>query len=313
MLLHFSENKWERWRGVIYYNRQELLTFIALAVAAYLIYNVLGIKDISLPVAPVSIIGVGLAIFLGFRNSSAYDRWWEARKIWGGIVNASRSWGMQVCNHIQSSELLSKEQTEAARRDLVYRHIAWLYALTLNLRKKMDIQMFSHLLSEEEASKLSEYKNIPAQLINNQAKELESLYKRNSHNDFRHRDLHELLVEFYALQGKAERIKNTVFPFYYNYFTKVFLWLFLIILPLALVDTMSWEFIPLSVAISFVFHILDKSGNITEEPFEGRAADTPMISLCRTIEIDLRQMLNETVLPEPNPPKFTRFNAAYLD
>ena len=313
MLLHYAENRWLRARGVIFYNRYAIAAFAALALVAYVLYNILGITDMCLPIAPVSIIGVGLAIFLGFRNSSAYDRWWEARKIWGGIVNYSRSWAMQVTSFIQPSEHMDAAAVRRVRKRLVYRHIAWLYALAMHLRKNLDLPALRPFLDDADFERLPTFRNVPAQLNNLQSKELEEVYRLGGSNNFRHSDLNAILVEFYNLQGRAERIKNTVFPFYYNFFTKVFLWLFLLILPFALVDKMGWESIPLSVAISFVFHILDKSGTVTESPFEGRAADTPMTTLCRTIEIDLRQMLGETELPDPRQPSYTKFKAAYMD
>lgn len=313
MILKYSDKRWQRIYGVIHFNLKDIIWFFVLAIVAYILYNILGIEEVALPIAPVSITGVGLAIFLGFRNSSAYDRWWEARKIWGGIVNTSRSWGMLSTSFIQPSEKMPKVEVDQLHKRLVYRHIAWLYALAMHLRKEMDTAVLKPFLDSEDLEKVNAFKNIPAQLVNLQSKDLETAWAKGTTTDFRHSDLNELLVELYTLQGKAERIKNTVFPYYYNFFTRVFLRLFLIILPFSLVDTMSWAYIPVSVAISFVFHILDKSGTITEEPFEGRASDTPMSTLCRVIEIDLRQMLGETELPAPREPKLTNFNAVYQD
>lgn len=311
MLLHFSTDFKEQVRGIILNNHTPILWFIAFSVTAYVSYHTLGYKQVALPVAPVSIIGVAIAIFLGFRNSSAYDRWWEARKIWGGIVNDSRSWAMEVCNFSEMDT--PSDELKAMRKKLVYRHIAWLYALAMHLRKKMDTSTIEHLLPAEDMEKLASFKNIPVQLTFLQAQDVQRMRRSGYIDDFSRIELNRVLKEFNNLQGKAERIKNTVFPYYYNYFTRLFLWLFLFILPFALVKEMGWESIPLSIAISFVFHILDKSGAVTEEPFEGRASDTPMTTLCRTIEIDLRQMLGETTLPEPNTVKYTRYNAAFLD
>jgi ion channel-forming bestrophin family protein len=284
-----------------------------LATLVYVFYHILHFEQVGLPVAPVSIIGVGLAIFLGFRNSSAYDRWWEARKIWGGIVNYSRTWGMEVTSFIQPVDRLAAPEVNEAKRILIYRHIAWLYAMAMHLRKQMKLETLAPFLNSRDAELVKEFKNIPSQLFNLQSNHVEEIFQKDALNEFKHLELNRKLEEFYNLQGKAERIKNTVFPYYYNYFTRVFLRLFLVILPFALVDEMGWESIPLSVAISFVFEILDKSGTITEEPFEGRAADTPMTALCRTIEIDLRQMLGENELPEPIKPRMTKFGAAFLE
>ncbi|MEM7299156.1 MAG: bestrophin family ion channel [Bacteroidota bacterium] len=131
--------------------------------------------------------------------------------------------------------------------------------------------------------------------------------------NFRHMELANMIKEFYDLQGKAERIKGTIFPYYYNYFTNVFLWLFVICLPFSLVDNMGWGTIPMTIAISFVFTILEKSGAVTEDPFENRAADTPISTITRNIEIDLLEMINSTSIPAALEPKTGKFGVKYLD
>ncbi|GAB5538694.1 MAG: bestrophin family ion channel [Salibacteraceae bacterium] len=285
--------------------------FIAIGSLAYFLYHVLGIEQVALPIAPVSIVGVAIAIFLGFRNSSAYDRWWEARKIWGGIVNTNRSWAMEVTSFVDAG--LEQHELKDECRRLIYRQLAWNSALEMHLRNSMEVNALAEFLDDKELVELANKRNIPSQLLNLQSKHLQRLYRKNVIEDFSRIELNSLLKEFYNLQGRAERINNTVFPYYYNYFTRLFLWLFMAILPFALVDIMEYAIVPLSVAISFVFHILDKSGAITEDPFMGRAADTPMKALCRTIEIDLRQMLGEEDIPGPYPTQYTKYGAAYID
>ena len=120
------------------------------------------------------------------------------------------------------------------------------------------------------------------------------------------------LTKFYYDQGKSERIKNTIFPFYYNFFTRFFLQLFTFCLPFALIGLIDTYFmIPVSVLISFAFDILNKTGKITETPFEGRAADTPLSAISRTIEIDLLQMIGEEDIPEPQQAVEGKFGVKY--
>lgn len=311
MLLYFSKRFSTQVRGIVLNNYRQIIWFVLIATLAFVLYQILGWKRIALPIAPVSIMGVAIAIFLGFRNSSAYDRWWEARKIWGGIVNTSRSWAMEVTSFLETKD--AAPEMEAHKKELIYRHIAWMHSLALHLRKQLDPEEIKPFLNDAEFQKITEFKNVPAQLLNLQSKHLQQLYREDHIEDFSRIELNGVLKELYNLQGKAERIKNTVFPYYYNYFTRLFLWLFLLILPFALVENMGAALIPLSVAISFVFHILDKAGAVTEEPFEGRAADTPMLTLCRSIEIDMRQILGETDLPAPRPIQFTKYKAAFID
>lgn len=220
---------------------------------------------------------------------------------------------MEITSFIQPSEKLPVSEVNRVKKELIYRHISWLYALAMHLRKKMELSQIDEFLTDKDKQLVKGFKNVPSQLVNLQSNQVEEVFQSGGMNEFKHLELNRKLEEMYNLQGKAERIKNTVFPYYYNFFTRVFLNLFMILLPFALVDELGWESIPLSVAISFVFHILDKSGTITEEPFEGRAADTPMTALCRVIEIDLKQMLGEENVPEPVEPKYTKFGAAYLE
>ena len=116
------------------------------------------------------------------------------------------------------------------------------------------------------------------------------------------------LGEFYNLQGKAERIKKTPFPMYYDFFIKVFVFIFVCLLPIALIGilndisgdgSVNWLVIPISVVVAFMFIIIEKTGSFTENPFENNNEDVPLTSLCRTIEIDLREMIHDTNIPEP--------------
>ncbi len=317
MLISFSGKPLLEARGIITHNRTRIFKFTLISFIICFIHEYWDITDMELPVAPVTVLGGGLAIFLAFRNNSAYDRWWEARKIWGGIVNYSRTFGMQVISFSSDANnpniQVSEQELKKWQKQMIYRHIAWLYALTTHLRKQDNWSDLKEYLSDDDMKDLEAYINKPAQLINKQGLELKYAYEKGIIDSFRHIELAEKLEEFYNLQGKSERIKNTVFPYYYNYFTRVFLWLFVLCLPLALVKEMGWLTMPMSIAISFVFSILEKSGNITEEPFENRAADTPMTTISRAIEIDLRQMLGETDLPKPIPVKVGRFDVKYMN
>lgn len=319
MLINFSKNPFKQVIGIAAYNWGRLVVFIVIACIAYgldYMHEHYQWYLVQLPVVPVTILGGALAIFLGFRNQSAYDRWWEARKIWGGIVNYSRSWSTLVLSFSSSRFSdgdVTEEEVKAWQKQMVYRHIGWLHALNMHLRKKYDWEKLDDYISEEELALIKKRSNKPTQIINQQGLNLKVAHEKGIIENFRHMELASVLKEFYNLQGKAERIKNTVFPYYYNYFTRVFLWLFIGCLPFALVETMEWGAIPMSVAISFVFSILEKSGVVTEDPFEGRAADTPISTIVRGIEIDLRQMLGEQETPSPMEATKGRFGVTYLD
>ncbi len=312
MIIRFSNNPLKSFYGVLFYNRKWIFFFLGISTLAYLLYHQFDIKEAKLPVIPVSILGGAVAIFLGFRNSSAYDRWWEARKIWGAIGNDSRTFVMQVLSYSSPNPDKNDEaELKAWQKEMVYRHIGWIYALASHLRKEEYCQELKDWIKEEDKGRLKDKSNIPAQLVLQQGMRIKYALDKGWIEMFRQFEMMGTLSKLYDDQGKSERIKNTVFPYYYNYFTRLFLRLFTILLPFALTPIMGWEVIPVSTAISFVFAILDKTGIITEVPFEGRAADTPMRTLCRGIEIDLREMINDENIPEPEPEEVGKFGVIY--
>lgn len=319
MILKYSDNPFKQILGITFYNRKNILLFTIISIAAVFQYEfgeIFDFEPLTLPVVPVTILGGALAIFLGFRNNSAYDRWWEARKVWGGIVNASRTFGAMICTFSStnfSKGKVGNEEIYSWRNELITRHIGWLYALIMHLRKQNHWDDLEKYLPEKEIDQIRKVHNKPTQLLHRQSERLQDAYDKKIIEDFRHMELANVIKEFYDLQGKAERIKGTIFPYYYNYFTGVFLWLFVTCLPFSLVTDMSWSAIPMSIAISFVFTILEKSGAVTEDPFEGRAADTPITTITRNIEIDLLEMIKSDTIPAPIEPTTGRFGVKYLN
>jgi putative membrane protein len=292
--------------------------------------------NIAIPFLPLSTIGIAVAFYIGFKNNASYDRFWEARKIWGGIVNYSRTWGNQVMSFVSNhfNESISQDEVIELRKELIYRHIAWLNALRLQLRepssfslkRKASVKSLSigsperqhwdeevgGFLCKKDYDELIENKNTATQLIRQQGKDLKKLFEEKKLiESFRHMELMKVLEEFYNLQGKCERIKNTPFPRQYAFFSKIFTWIFILLLPIGLVGQFSemghsfvWLTVPFSVLISWVFITMEIVGDNSEDPFENFVNDVPMTALCRTIEIDLREMLGETDLP----PKVTPVN-----
>ena len=319
MIIKYSDNVFNQIAGIAFYNRANIAVYSivsVLAVTQYELAEVMNYKPVYFPAVPITLLGSALAIFLGFRNNSAYDRWWEARKIWGGIVNTSRTWGALITTFISShhsSKPRSEDEITALKNSLIYRHISWMYALTMHLRKINQWDELTKFIPEREVEDLKRYHNKPCQLLHSQAIELQQTFEKGMIDNFRHIELSEVIKELYDLQGKAERIKGTVFPYYYNYFTKAFLWLFVLCLPFALAPIMEWGAIFMSIAISFVFTILEKSGAITEDPFENRAADTPISTITRNIEIDLLEMINSKTVPAPVEVKVGRFGVQYSE
>lgn len=315
------------WGLIIRYAWKNLVFFTLWAGIIFFAYHFLGWKGIDIPFQPLSIIGIAVAFYIGFKNSQSYDRFWEARKIWGGIVNYSRTWANQVLSLVADDH--------ETKRILIYRHIGWINALRIQLRRPTSFsikengaveRMFKRhgernptcdgireFISDEEFSDLEIRKNVATHLVKLQGLHLKTLLEHHKITEFDKQVFHHTLEEFYNLQGKCERIKNTPFPRQYAYFSTIFTWLFVLLLPFGLLNVFEDELaeiaqsfhpwfiflmIPFSVLISWIFTTMEKVGSNSEDPFEGRVNDVPMTALCRTIEIDLKDMLDEENLPE---------------
>lgn len=286
--------------------------------------------DCSMPIAPLGTIGVAVAFYVGFKNSQAYDRFWEARKIWGGIVNVSRAWGNQVLTFVSSHHAphdVDESDVKNIQRSLIYRQLAWINVLRYQLRRKTpwafvakrgakkymqetDVEAMraeiAELLVDEERQVICAQANGATQVLRWQSEELKQVVENQLTEEFRLISMMGLITEMYALQGKCERIKNTPFPRQYAYFSGVFVLIFIGLLPLGIVgeladrgNPMIWLTVPISVVISWIFWTMESVGDSSEDPFENFINDVPMSALCRTIEIDLRQMLGETDTPPP--------------
>ena len=281
--------------------------------------------NFSFPWQPLSVIGIAVAFYLGFKNNSSYDRTWEARKIWGAIVNDSRSFGAATCSFVQG------EKASEYQKELIYRHIAWMTALRHQLRlsqpwehteerlnklynpnvcedynNKLDKELGKYL-SPAEVSSYDQFGNRASQILKFQSLRLQEMRDEEVFEDFRHMEFFHLIHNLYADQGKAERIKNFPFP---RQYASTALWLTLVfsaLLPFGLLDIFHasspiYGFILcpfVSGLITWIFFLMEKIGDYSENPFEGTYNDVPITSIARSIEIDLREMIADQNIP-PN-------------
>lgn len=288
-------------KGLIKFGWKQCVLFALISSSICLIFLEADFTHIAIPLGTLAILGTAVSIVLGFRNNSAYGRWWEARMIWGGIVNQSRTWAAQVTTCLTPGE---GEQAEAAalEKELIYRHIAYLNALRIQLRQQQVWHEVTPFLPEAEGQQLATWRNQATQINARNAARLRDALDRGWLDPFRHVALLDTVEQFYELQGKCERIKNTPLPRQYSFFTTVFVWIFIVLLPMGFVKELQWWTVPISVLIGWIFMALEQVGRYTEDPFDNFVHDVPMTALCRTIEIDLRQMLGETELPPPIEP-----------
>ena len=284
--------------------------------------------NISLPWLPISVVGTAVAFFIGFKNNQAYDRLWEARKIWGGIVNDSRTWGMRINNLVNP---------EKEKKELIYRHIAWMYAHRIQLLKPTSWEQISdsghvgmnatrfrkiygledlpqnvtfddlqQFLSQEEFNYLKTVSNPATQILNKQSAQIKRLKDEGIIDQFEHLQLEELLRSFFTLQGQNERIKKFPFPRDYSTMSRLFVYAFISLLPFSIIPELMnhgywtiWVSVPVAVLIGMFYIIMEDIGDYNENPYMETPHATPMLSISRTIEIDLREMLKEENIPAP--------------
>lgn len=274
-------------------------------VAASIVYMLHGYHMItfSLPLPLSGILGSALAIFIAFRNQSSYARWWEARTIWGGIINNSRIFARQLIANADHAVALGKVnalEAAAFKQEMIYRQIAFAHSLRLHLRKQQATESFKHLLSEDEYQDILSKQNQPNALLLIQGIRIKEAMHREVLGAFDNISMEPNLATLNNWQGACERIKNTPLLMNYQYFTKLFLYVFIVLLPLCLMGGFSSialqaSIIPLTFVISFMFAVMNKVGELNENPFDNTISDIPMTALCNTIERDLKEMIGESL------------------
>lgn len=311
------------------WTRKSIFWLLLMGTIPTVLYKVFNLTWLTVPWPIVAFLGTATAFIVGFKNQQTYSRTWEARQIWGGAMSASRSWAMMCRDFIDNAD---------RSREIIYRHFAWLTALRYQLRaekswesmiksynkeykqfysipeKEIPIETeLSKYMTTEDIKNLLSKNNAATQLLSLQSSALKKLNDEGLLEHFRFLEMHSMLREFSGHQGKSERIKNFPYPRQYATINTFFVRLFCILLPFALLKEfshlndetpgvlkgyMEWLTIPFSVLISWVYTSLDQVGESTENPFEGNANDIPISQMSRGVEIDIREMLGETDLPE---------------
>lgn len=245
----------------------------------------------------ISMIGIVLSILMGFRISSAYDRWWEARKIWGDVVNSSRSLARQLITFTHQSSL-DKHHLES----LIYRHIAFVYAMGYSLRRQPYNAIIKPFLPEDEYDQVINKSNLPNLLLLHHLFAVKQLEKDGNLTNFEMLKVEDTVSRLTASLGAAERIKNTPFPLPYSYFTSILVHLFALMVPFGMVE-LAVMAIPVSIAVIFIFLAIEQIAIEIQDPFANRENDIPVNAISKMIEIDLKEMLGDLVLPGKKHPK----------
>ena len=273
--------------------RYEMIGLALYTVLVTLIFEVFHVSYLSIPIAVPMIMITVVSLLLGFRSNQAYDRWWEARTIWGAVVNDSRSWARQVSSFIQES--IPGDEMFFFKSALIKRQIAWCISLNKSLRGQEELPALEKLLDQNDLQQLKNYSSIPMGLLLIQAQDLQLAYRNKWINAFQQVELDNTLTRFSNSMGACERIKKTVFPVTYSLYIHFSLMFFFVLLPFSLLEIFQLMTIPMVMATGVVFFLIEKMAVHLQDPFENKPTDTPMNTICSTIERDLRQVINDAV------------------
>jgi putative membrane protein len=318
----------------LFWTRNNIAWLLVPGIVPTALYQLFGLTWLAIPFTIIGLLGTVTAFIITFRNQETYNRTWEARQIWGATMSASRSWVMMCRDFLNDAD---------KSREVIYRHLAWLTALRYQLRTprkwenlnkgynnqykryysipEMETPLEHELIkyiSHEELTSITTAQNKATQLMSLQSNALKKLEQDGLVDEFRFLSMHSALRDFCDHQGRSERIKNFPYPRQYATINLLFVKLFCILLPFGLLGefdklnenmtgllqgNMVWLVIPFSVFVSWVFTSLEQVGESTENPFEGSANDVPISQMSRSVEIDIREMLAETNLPQALHPQ----------
>ena len=296
---------------ILSYIWKDLLYAFVVAFSAWALYTLGGATGLAFNFTPIGVFGSALAIFVAFRNNSAYGRWWEAAQLWSKILASSRVLARLVITFADShshQDNYDAQRSKAFKHQLVYQVIAWAHALRIHLRREDSWQVLQPLLPEKEYALIAQQNNKPYSIHMRMGNHIYQAMANGTLGGFDSFQLEGQLLALSNYQGACERIKEIPLPRQYNFFTRLFVWIFATLLPFGLLGLFSstgftWMILPLSLVISGAFIILEKTGSVNEDPFENKITDVPMTYICNQIERDLKEALGETELPAKVTPE----------
>lgn len=316
------------------WTRGKIYKLAVIGLVPVVLYEVLGLKWLTVPWAIVGLLGTATAFTVGFKNTQTYHRTAEGQKIWTSIIGTSRYWG------VISRDFFTNP---AKTRELLYRHLAWLTVLRYHLRSSRVWESIGHqhnaeyqqyyaipeketaleselakYLAEPELSLLLATQNKAAQLLARQSQAVKELYAQQEIVVLQMVEMERTLKDFYSQQAQSEQLKESPYPRQYAIINTLFVWLFCLLLPFGMLrdfdrlnDVVSgpfkghmvWLVVPFSLLISWMYTALEQVGESTENPFEGSANDVPISQIARSLEIEFRQLLGEQNLPPELQPQ----------
>lgn len=318
----------------LFWTRRSIYWLVIMGIVPVFLYHNVSLEWLNIPWPVVALLGTATAFIVGFKNTQTYNRTGEAQQIWTTILNLSRAWGLVSRDYFDDPEVT---------KGLVYRHLAWLTALRYQMRehriwestaKKHNAEYrqfytipeketplekeIAQFLSAQDLEYILKSGNKATHIMSLQSRNLKELYKNEQIVLLQFMEMERGIKEFYIQQGKAEQIKDSPYPRQYAIINTLFVRLFCFLLPFGMLKEfekldelvhgimkghMVWLVVPFSIMISWMYTSLEQVGESTENPFEGGANDVPISQMCRNMEIELREFLGETDLPEPLKPQ----------
>jgi putative membrane protein len=250
---------------------------------------------LRLPGLPLGVIGGAIGIFVSFRTNSAYDRWWEGRRLWGALVNNSRHWASQVLTYTSATG----EVPTALQKRLIERHIGYVHLLRSALRRQTFAEDPSvvRFVPAEELAALSGSTNPTSALLHLQMVDLATELREGRLEIFHHQLFDQTIRDLLEVQGGCERIKNTPFPRMYGFIAERLILAFSLLLPMGMASELGWTTVPMSLLVCSGFLLISEVGRVLEDPFTMFWPALPLSALSTTIELNLRERLGETGLP----------------
>ncbi len=272
---------------------KKVLLFIVSAAAVAYTHIVLGWEWIRLPPAPVTVVGAALGIFVSFRTNSAYDRWWEGRKLWGRMINSSRHFATQVLSFLPTEDGKPSE----LQRTLVMRHVAYVHALRvlLRLQKPDDDEDIQRTIGDD--APLIKRSNLTHSLLHEQQKALADAASRGELDELRLQAMDLTIAKLLDIQGGCERIKKTPLPRGYGFIADRLIVAFGVLFPITLISELGWWIIPTNVLVTLSFALISEAGRVLEDPFNMFFNGLPLSQISRMIEVNTRELMGDSELP----------------
>lgn len=258
---------------------------VAFTLLLAFVFHMFGIGADEFPstTAMHSLLGIVLGLFLVFRTNSAYDRWWEGRRMWGGLVNSTRNFALKLNAYISKKD--HDEREWYARMILNF-----VYAMKEHLRQGVQIVELEPV-SDSFLNELKKVKHKPNKIAGMMYTKTNELYKRGTITGDQLINLDKELKDFIDILGACERIKNTPIPYSYSMYVKKFIFIYVVTLPFGFITTYSYFTAVIVAIITFVLLSIELIAEEIEDPFGRDINDLPTDELSAKIKDNVKEIL----------------------